>query len=60
MVFRCEGGQTDEVNCRFSVNLVCTGAVLSKYRVRQGRKCDVQGDEAVNITVSDNFVHSDE
>ena len=60
MVFCCEGGQTDAINCRFSVNLVCTSALLSQYNVWQGRKCGVQGNEAVNINVSDYFVHSDE
>ena len=36
-----------------------TGTVTSQSSMQQGRKCDVQGDEAVDLTVGDNFVYSD-
>ena len=43
------------VNRRFLVNLVLTGPVPSQLSMKQGRKLGVQGSEAVDITVGDNF-----
>ena len=53
-----EGGRTTALNCQFSINLVRTGAVPSQSIVQQDRKRGVQGAEAIDLTVGDNFLHS--
>ena len=53
----CEVGWTSLIIRPFSINLVCTGDVFSQSSVQQGRKCGVQGAEAVDITIGDHFVH---
>ena len=42
----------------FLLTLFVTGAVTNQSIVRQGRKCGVQGSEAIDITGGDSFVHS--
>ena len=58
LVYHCEEGQTALLICRFSVNLVCTGAVPIQLSVWQGYKCVIQGAKAAAITVGDHYVHS--
>ena len=56
-VYHCEGDQIAAVNCRFYVNLVCTGAVPSQSSVQQVQKHGVQGTETIDLTFGDHFVH---
>ena len=55
--FHCEGGATAASNIWFYTNLVLTGAVPSQLSLQQGQKIGVQGLEAVDLTVGDNFLH---
>ena len=56
-VFHSEGGQTAAANCQCTANFVHTNAVPSNLSVQQVKKHGFQGDEAVDITVCDNFLH---